>query len=162
MKPLFLAVLLLASTAGAQVQKWEYAKLSISRYFKNEAEMRGNIPGKSSYLWLYKTPLLYKSTDAQGNAKIFLEGIFGVPKIDMTPAAVLDRLLNVAREPNSLLDLNFQLPYMQDEFGKIGWELISVSESCSLGCIDASTEAVNSGLRYYKLESYWYKRLASK
>lgn len=124
--------------------------------------MRENKPQALTYLWLNKTPYIYSSTDPKEEMQIFLEKIFGSPKIDMSPAAALERLLVGSKESVGRLDLNFEQPYMQNEFGKLGWEMVSFSEKCSSGCSDTSTSAKAKGITYYKQDIYWYKRLAAK
>jgi hypothetical protein len=160
------SLMALGSFASAQlkpVQEWEYARLAIYRYFENENTLRGNVPKVSAYLWLYEKSAMYFSTDPIGLKDVFFTEIFGSKYERVTGIDALKHLKSGSRTPipDVPLDLNFDHPYMQDEFGKMGWELVSFTEICSLGCIDLSSAGKERKTNFYKQESYWYKRIRS-
>lgn len=143
MKPLFLAVLLFASIAGAQVQKWEYATLTLNFTHNDNLDI-GN---RSVFQW----------TDAMQN--LYVEnrkGQDGIYRSNIDESTFFKRITGNEYENIQILKwISSDYVGMLNVLGSIGWEFVD---------IDKYTISSNSsnGKSTSDFTRYFFKRLISK
>ena len=137
MKPLFLAALLLASTADAQAQKWEYAQLAF-----NKAK---SIDGKDLRYWLSWSESI-KSVEFKSWA----------PGEGSSAKDSNDFLSRVSGFSGTFGPGELYFTGFQNSLGGNGWELIT---------LDRKTEnnETYAGIKeILNTTTFWYKRLVGK
>ena len=134
MKPLFLVALLLASTAGAQVQKWEYADLKI--FSRNDVATSGVARFDAS-----KVSLVNYYWHDKNNTRVYAIG----DKDLKTPFNEFARQITGAANKTIGMGVEFQ-----NLLGLQGWEMVSYT-------IDDTFYSPLS--HHVRTETFFYKRI---
>ena len=132
MKPLLLVALLLASTASAQVQKWEYATLTYD--IATDSNTLTAIPRYSNGEWDSGNDD-YKWSTQHDNLDNFTRNVVGSDNL-----------------PKFNIKFGYQIDFM-NAIGQKGWELVGVKSEERYVC---------TGCSYLKSTVYWFKKQVNK
>lgn len=142
MKPLLLAALLLASTAGAQVQKWEYATLTIELTDRGDSPIGNSLVNK----WEEKSRKIVfenrKNSSGVYSTNISIGDFWG----KVTGKNYDDSTTEWA--------INNYVPFL-NEVGDNGWELIDIQHTNKDYGKPGSPSILDRNI-------YFFKRLMSK